>query len=140
MLRLEPPSCSSYISHDDIRPATTSNHALFPKYHHICHVCTLNCEREFVAEIIITSCYAHLCLCRHFNPSNVRRLSSKAQGRKDIFKSSKPCDVVIHWVPLTEYSLMSTPMPFFWFLALIFYWPKLATTSIRVKSGTCLSV
>ena len=38
----------------------------------------------------------------------LRLLSSKAQGRKDFWKTSKPCHVGIHWIDLVEYSQMST--------------------------------
>ena len=40
-------------------------------------------------------------------------LSSKAQGCKDLWKSSKPYHVGIHRKPLAEYSQMSTHMPGF---------------------------
>ena len=42
------------------------------------------------------------------NPSNAELLSSKAQGRKDFWKLSKPCLAGIHWIALAEYSQMST--------------------------------
>ena len=42
-------------------------------------------------------------------PSNAEViLSSEGQGRKDFRKPSKPSDVGIHWIALTEYSQMST--------------------------------
>ena len=37
----------------------------------------------------------------------LRLLSSKAQGRKDFCKPSKPCNFGIHWIALAEYFLMS---------------------------------
>ena len=40
----------------------------------------------------------------------MRLLSSKAQGRKDFWKPSKPCHVDIHWIALAEFSQMSTNM------------------------------
>ena len=40
-------------------------------------------------------------------------LSSKAQGQKDFWKTSKPCHVGIHYIALTEYSQKSTNMPGF---------------------------
>ena len=43
----------------------------------------------------------------------LRLLSSKAQERKDFFKSSKPCHVGIHWKALAEYSSMGTHVPRF---------------------------
>ena len=43
----------------------------------------------------------------------LRRLSSKAQGRNFFWKPSKPCNVGIRWIAFTEYSQMSTHMPFF---------------------------
>ena len=43
----------------------------------------------------------------------LRLLTSKAQGHKDFWKSSKPYHVGIHWIALTEYSQMSTHMPWF---------------------------
>ena len=43
----------------------------------------------------------------------LRLLSSKAQGRKDFRKPSKPCHVCIHWIALVEYSKMSTHVPGF---------------------------
>ena len=36
----------------------------------------------------------------------LRLLSSKAQGRKDFWKTSKPCLVGIHWKAFVEYSQM----------------------------------
>ena len=35
-------------------------------------------------------------------------LSSKAQGRKDFWKTSKPCHIGIHWKALFKHSQMST--------------------------------
>ena len=43
----------------------------------------------------------------------LRLLSSKAQERKDSWKSSKPCHVGIHWKALAEFSQMSTHLPGF---------------------------
>ena len=43
----------------------------------------------------------------------LRLLSSKAQGRKDFWKPSKPSHVGIHPKALTEYSQMSTHMQSF---------------------------
>ena len=43
----------------------------------------------------------------------LRLFSSKAQGRKDFRKPSKPCHVGIHWIALAEYSQMSTHVPGF---------------------------
>ena len=43
----------------------------------------------------------------------LRRLLSKAQGRKEFPKSSKPCHVGINRIALAEYSQMSTHMPRF---------------------------
>ena len=44
----------------------------------------------------------------------LRLLSSKAQGRRDLWKLSKPCRVGIHLKALAEYSQISTHMPGFW--------------------------
>ena len=56
-----------------------------------------------------------------------RLLSSKAQERKDIGKSSKTCNVGIQWKALTEYSQMRTHVPAFQyfnsFFSIILYWP-----------------
>ena len=38
-------------------------------------------------------------------------LSSKEQGHKDIWKSSKPYHVGIHWIAPAEHSQMNTHMP-----------------------------
>ena len=43
----------------------------------------------------------------------LRLLPSKALGRKDCFKPSKPCHVGIHWIALAEYSQMSNHVPGF---------------------------
>ena len=43
----------------------------------------------------------------------LRLLLSKAQGCKDLWKTSKPCHVGIHWKALTEFSQMSTHMSWF---------------------------
>ena len=40
-------------------------------------------------------------------------LSSKAHGRKDFWKPSKPYYVGIYWIALTDYSQMSTHVPGF---------------------------
>ena len=39
--------------------------------------------------------------------------ASKAQGRKDLQKSSKPCHVGTHWIAVAEYFQMSTHWPGF---------------------------
>ena len=44
-------------------------------------------------------------------PPMLRPLLSKAQGRKDFWKRSKPCYVGIHRIALTEYSPVSTHVP-----------------------------
>ena len=67
----------------------------------------------------------------------LRLLSSKEQGRKDFWKSSKPCHVGIHLIALAEYSQRSTNVPGFqsFFMCLHhFVLAKLATSSIRVNS------
>ena len=70
----------------------------------------------------------------------LRLLSSKAQGRKDFRKPSKPCRVGIHWIALTVCFQMSTHVPrlqsFFSFL-LPSALAKSAsrTSSVRVKYG-----
>ena len=68
--------------------------------------------------------------------SMLRLLSSKAQGRKDFQKRSKPCHVGIHPIALAEYSQMSTHLTgiqsFLGFLH-HFVLAKLATSSIRVN-------
>ena len=66
----------------------------------------------------------------------LRQLFSKAQGCKDCWKPSKPCHLGIHWIALTEYSLMSTHVPGFQsFSAFLhhFVLAKLTTSSTRVK-------
>ena len=40
--------------------------------------------------------------------SNAESTSVQRQGRNNFWKPSKPCHVGIHWIPLTEYSQMST--------------------------------
>ena len=64
-------------------------------------------------------------------------LSSKAQGRKDFWKPSKPCYVGIHWKFLTEYCQMSTNFSrfqsFFRIFASFFPIGQIATSSIRVN-------
>ena len=73
----------------------------------------------------------------YVNPSNAEAiLFSKVQGHESLWKSSKPCDVGIHWKALAEYSQMSTHLPgfrsFFRFLHL-FVLTKLVASSIRVN-------
>ena len=68
----------------------------------------------------------------------MRLLSSKAQGYKDSLKTSKPCQVSIHWIALIENSQMSTTVPGFQpffssFFLHYFVLAELATSSIRVK-------
>ena len=67
----------------------------------------------------------------------LRRLSSKAQERKDFSKPSKPCHVGIHLKALAEHSQMNTHVPgflsFFCFFASFFPMAKIATSSIRVN-------
>ena len=63
-------------------------------------------------------------------------LSSKLQGCKDFWKSSKPCHVGIHWIALNEYPRMRTHVPGFQSFSEFFHHlglAKLATSSIRVK-------
>ena len=43
----------------------------------------------------------------------LRLLSSKAQGRKDLWKLFKPCQIGIHWKALAEFSKMPTHVPGF---------------------------
>ena len=58
----------------------------------------------------------------------LRLLSSKTQGCKDFWKTSKPCCVGIHWLALTEYPQMRTHLPGFQSFSRIFciilYWSK----------------
>ena len=71
--------------------------------------------------------------------SMLRLLSSKAQGRNDFWKTSKPCHVGIHWIALAEYSQMSNHVPGFQsFSGFLhhFVLSKLATTSIKVNPFT----
>ena len=42
----------------------------------------------------------------------LRLLSSTAQGRKELLKRFKPCNVGIHWKALAEYFQMSTDNQF----------------------------
>ena len=66
----------------------------------------------------------------------LRLHSSKAQGCKYFWKSSKPCHVGIHWKVLTEFSQMSTHLPGFQTFSVFlhhFVLGKLATSSTRVK-------
>ena len=66
----------------------------------------------------------------------LRLFSSNAQGRKKIWKPSKPCHVGIHWIALAEHSQISTHVPGysrfsgFWHHFIL---AKLATSSIRAK-------
>ena len=80
---------------------------------------------------LISTCHQVSCLYyiqEILNPYHALTLpmlrlpSSKAQGRNDFRKPSKPCQVGIHLKALTEYSQVSTHMPgfqsfFFRFLA-----------------------
>ena len=62
----------------------------------------------------------------------LRVLSSKAQGCKDFWKTSKPCHVGIHLKALAEYSHMSTHVPGFQSFFIIlhnFVLAKVATSS-----------
>ena len=58
--------------------------------------------------------------------SMLRLLLSKAQELKNLWKSSKPYHLGIHWKALIEYSQMSTHLPgfrlFFSFFHIILYW------------------
>ena len=70
----------------------------------------------------------------------LRLLLYKAQERKNLWKSSKPCLVGTHWKALAECSQMSTHLPGFqWFSRIFasFVLDKLATSSIRVNSENC---
>ena len=64
----------------------------------------------------------------------LRLPSYKKQGRKDVWKPSKPCHVGIYWIALTGYSQMNTHVPGFQsFPRLFLHHFVLATSSIRVK-------
>ena len=66
----------------------------------------------------------------------LRLISSKAQECKNLWKTSKPCHVCIHWIALDEYSQMSTHMPGFQsYIRFLhhFVLAILATSSIRVN-------
>ena len=66
----------------------------------------------------------------------LRLLSSKPQGCKDFWKSSKPCHVGIHLKALAEYFQMSIHLPGFQSFSRFlrnFVFVKLVTSSIRVK-------
>ena len=72
--------------------------------------------------------------------SMLRLLLSIGEKCKKFWKPSKPCHVGIHWKALTEYTQMSTHMPWFQsFSAFLhdFVLAKLATSSIRVKIPLC---
>ena len=75
--------------------------------------------------------------------SKLRLLSSTAQGRKDLWKSSKPCHVGIHKKALAEYYQMSTHLPRFQYFSGFlhhFVLAKVTTSSIRVKMDTILQI
>ena len=69
--------------------------------------------KHYLAKVL-----AHSCL-ESFKPflastlPMLRLLSSKVQGPKAFWKSSKPCHVGIHWIALSEYSQISTHVPGF---------------------------
>ena len=50
----------------------------------------------------------------------LRPLSSKAQGHKDLWKQSKPCQIGTHWIALAKYSQMSTQVQEFQSFCMIF--------------------
>ena len=72
-----------------------------------------------------------------FNPSNYTE-ATFAQGHKYFRKPSKPCHVGIYWIPLTEYSRVSTHVAGFqsFFRGFLHHFvvAKLANISIRVRS------
>ena len=51
--------------------------------------------------------------CCYLTLPMLKLLSSKAQGCKGLWKTSKPCHVGIHSIALAEYSQMNTHMPGF---------------------------
>ena len=75
---------------------------------------------------------------KSLNLPMLRPLQSKGQGHKDLWKSSEPCHVGIHWIALTEYSQMSThnSQSFSIFSAFLCHLilVKLATSSISVNN------
>ena len=71
---------------------------------------------EIVAQFFYTHPTIHYCYeCRAFQLTlqMLRLHSSKAQGRKTLWKPSKPCHVGMHWKALAEFSQMSTHVPGF---------------------------
>ena len=66
-----------------------------------------NNQREMRRLVMSLSYFVNL-----FNAPGAT-FKSKAQGRKDFCKPSKPCHVGIHWKALAEYSQMSTLVPGF---------------------------
>ena len=89
--------------------------------------------------------YAPLPICLGFSLTLpvLRILSSKAQGREDVWKPFKPCHTCIYWKALTEYSQMSTNLSRFEsFFSILHHFAmvKLATSSIRVKKGNDTSL
>ena len=74
----------------------------------------------------------------HLTLPMLRLLLSRAQGRRDFQKPSKPCHIGIHWNALPEYSQMSNHVPGFllFFLAFLHHivLAKIAISSIRVNS------
>ena len=73
----------------------------------------------------------------YFNPPNAEATFIQTTRWKDVWKSSKPCHVGIHYIAHTECFHMYTQMPGFQqFSAFVhhFVLAKLATTSISVKN------
>ena len=70
----------------------------------------------------------------------LRLLSSKALGRHNFWKPSKPCHIGFHWIALTEYSHMSTHVPlrfqsFFRVFCIILYWPNQPTAALGLSKS-----
>ena len=65
----------------------------------------------------------------------LRLSSSKAHGRKGFRKPSKPCHIGIFWIVLGEFSQTRTHVPCRLKFSASFVLPKLATSSITVKTG-----
>ena len=63
----------------------------------------------------------------------LRLLSSKVQGRKDVWKSSTPCHADIHWIALDEHYQMSTVFQPSRSVISHVVASKSATSNIRVK-------
>ena len=97
----------------------------------------MHCRHQHSCQSICTDWWIYGSEGHIFTLPMLRLLSSKAQGRKEFWKPSKPSHIGIHWKEIPEFSQMSTHVPGIQVLGYLHHFVsgKLATSSIKVVNS-----